>query len=178
MTASELIQNLPALTGLPTAKVSGHYRKLIEAGCLPISRGSTIEKLTTYHAVMLLLALLADVPPKNAAAAACAYYSLADENGNKVGDVLTNMIDSFRWINDSAKVAIRSRVDVDCFAPRVCIISECTEGSLETLYGIRDKQWSDVRVRRSMTISGKVLFDLAMGIHFGRWPLTTSKESR
>jgi hypothetical protein len=118
---------------------------------------------------MLLLALLADVQIKDAANTACAYYSLADEYGNKIGDVLVNILNSFRSFNDTVALAYKSRVEVDCNAPRVCIISETAEGSIETLYGLRDKQWSDVRVRRSMTISGKVLFELAMGVNLNRW---------
>ena len=95
--------------------------------------------------------------------------ALTDENGNKIGDVIVNILNSFRSVNDMAKLAYKSRIEFDCSAPRVCIISECTDGSIETLYGIRDRQWSDVAVRRSMTISGRVLFDLAMGVHFNRW---------
>jgi hypothetical protein len=169
ITASELIPNLATVTGFPEATVRGHYRKLSEAGLLPLSRGSTVEKLNTRHTVMLLLSLLVDVPAKDAAAWARAYYALADEDGNKIGDALVNILNSFRSVNDTATLAFKSRVEIDCSAPRACIISECTEGSIETLFGIRDKQWSDVQVRRSMTISGKVLFDLAIGIHFNRW---------
>jgi hypothetical protein len=171
ISASDLIPNLSKLTGLPEPTVRVFSRKLIEANILPLSRGSTIAKLNNRDVVMLLLSLLADVPAKNAAAAACAYYGLTDEHGNKIGDVLVNILNSFRSVNDVAKLAIKSRIEVDCFAPRVCIINETTEGALETLFGIRDRQWTDVRVRRSMTVSGKVLFDLAMGVNFNIWDI-------
>ena len=168
-TASELIPNLAAVTGFPEATVRGVYRRLHEAGRLPVSHGATVKKLNCQHVTMLLLALLADMPVKDAAASAATYYSLVDEDGNKIGNVLANILNSFRSVSDFAKLSFKSRVEIDCSAPRVCIIAETTEGSIETLFGIRDKQWSDVRVRRSMTISGKVLFDLAMGVHFNRW---------
>jgi hypothetical protein len=167
--ASELLPNLASVTGFPEATVKGVYRRLNEAGILPVSHGATVKKLNCHHVTMLLLALLADMPIKDAAASACAYYALANEDGNKIGDVLVNKLNSFRSVNDFAKLSYKSRVEIDCSAPRACIISETTEGTIETLFGIRDKQWSDVRVRRSMTISGKVLFDLAMGVHFNRW---------
>ena len=172
--ASELLPNLATVTGFPEATVKGVYRRLNEAGILPVSHGATVKKLNCRHVTMLLLALLADMPIKDAAASACAYYSLVDEDDNKLGDVFVNKLNSFRSVNDFAKLSFKSRVEVDCSAPRACIITETTEGSLETLFGNRDKQWSDVRVRRSITISGKVLFDLAMGVHFNHWD---SKET-
>jgi hypothetical protein len=77
----------------------------------------------------------------------------------------------------SPRTGVKSRFELDCNTPRVCAISECSDGSnVETLYGVQANQWSDVRVRRSMTISGKVLFDIAMGIHFNRWPVEATKE--
>jgi hypothetical protein len=171
--ASDLIRNLPGKTGLTESTVRGIYRKLNETGLLPSSQGAAIAKLNTRHAVLLLLALLADVPAKDASAAACAYYALADEHGNTIGDVLTNMLDSFRSVNPAASLAYKSRVELDCNTPRVRIVSECDDGSnIETLYGLHTKPWSDVRVRRSMTVSGKVLFDLAIGVHFNRWEIT------
>lgn len=170
ITASELILHLPKVTGLPESTVRSVYRRLNEAGILPVSRGQKIEKLNTHHDVMLLLALLADMPVKDSAATALSYYQLENENGEKIGDTLVNILNSFRSVNDAAGLAYKCRIEVDCSAPRVCIIYETTEGSLEVLYGLRDKQWSDVRLRRSTTISGKVLYDIAMGVHFNRWP--------
>jgi hypothetical protein len=171
--ASNLIRNLPKLTGMSEATVRGVYRKLNEAGFLPSSHGATIAKLGPTHVIMLLLALMADVPAKDAVSAGRAYYALADEHGNAVGEVLTNMLNSFRSVNPAAALAYKSRVELDCDSPRVRIVSECDDGSnIETLYGVHEKPWLDVRVRRSMTVSGKVLFDLAMGVHFNRWEIT------
>lgn len=178
--ASELIEYLPKLTGIPYATVRGHYRKLNEAGILPVSRGTKIAKLNSLHVVMLLLALLADVPAKDAVAAARAYYPLADDDGNKIGDVLVNMLDSFRSLNEVGPLVYKSRIEFDCNTPRVCVVSECDDATnLETLYGDQAKQWSDVCVRRSMTISGKVLFEIAKGLHFNRWPVeATTKDTK
>ena len=176
--ASDLIHYLPGLTGIPDATVRGVYRKLNEAGILPVSRGAKVEKLNTRHAAMLILGLMVDVPAKDAAATARAYYGLTDENGNKIGDVLANMLDSFRTVNNIARLALKSRVEVDCDSPRVCIVSETAEGVIETLFGIRDKPWSDIRIRRSMTVSGKVLLELAIGVHFNRWPDATAETTK
>jgi hypothetical protein len=170
--ASDLIRNLPSITGLPESTVRGHYRKLNEAGVLPASHGATIARLNSRHVVMLLLALLADVHAKDAVRTACVYHDLEDGDGNKFGDVLTNMLDSFRSLNEVSPLVYKSRIEFDCNTPRVCVTSECNDGSIVTLYGSQSKPWLDVRVRRSMTISGKVLFDLAMGVHFNRWEIT------
>ena len=168
--ASDLIRNLPATTGIPESTVRGHYRKLNESGILPVSHGAKVVKLNSHHVVMLLLAILPDVQAKDAVRTACLYHDLTDTGGNKFGDVLVNIVDSFRSVNAVAALAYKSRVELDCKAPRACITSQCSDGVfVETLYGVPTKKWSDVRVRRSVTISGKVLFDLAKGIHFNRW---------
>jgi hypothetical protein len=119
----------------------------------------------------MLLALLADVPAKDAAATANAYYSLTDPDGNKLGDTLVRIIDVFknREPVPFAQVAYKSRLEVDCGRPRACLNLTCTDGNAETLYGVQRAQWEDLVVRRSMTISGKCLFDLACGLHFDRW---------
>jgi len=169
--ASDLIRNLPATTGIPESTVRGHYRKLNEADVLPVSHGAKVAKLNSNHVVMLLLAILPDVQAKDAVRTACLYYDLTDTQGNKLGDVLVNLIDSFRSVNATAALAYKSHVELDCSTPRACITSECSDGvSIETLYGVQRKLWSDVRVRRSVTITGKVLFQLAKGLHFNRWP--------
>jgi hypothetical protein len=123
---------------------------------------------------LLLLALLANVPHKDASNTANDYWALRDSNGNYLGEALTDMIESFKTIKGTpsieAAMALKSRLEVDCGKPRACITIECNDGTLETLYGTQSAQWQDVRVRQSMTISGKVLFDLACGLYFNRWP--------
>jgi hypothetical protein len=168
--ASDLVPNLARITGLPESTVQGVKRRLVETDIWPSSRGATVPQLNTRHAAIMLLALLADVPAKDAASAASSYYALMDPTGtNSLGDVLVNMIDSFRSVNDTAALSFKSRIEVDCDIPRARLSSETTEGQCETLFGVQSAPWSDIRVRRSMTISGKCLFDLACGLHFNRW---------
>lgn len=174
ISASELVPRVAAVTGIPHSTVYSVKRRFVETGVWPSSRGAHVPDLDSHHLVMLLLALLCDVPAKDASASATAYYSLADPNGNKLGEVLKDMIRSFRSIKGvpsiEAAMALKSRIDLDCGKPRACITIECNDGTLETLYGIQSAQWNDLSVRRSMTISGKCLFDLACGLFFNRWP--------
>lgn len=168
-TANETTLGVAAVTGVPHATIRQIHRRLVETAAWPSARGAYVPVLTTYHLVLLLFAYLADVPNKDCVSAAYSYFALTDENGNKLGDVLVSILDSFKSANGVAALALQSRLEVDCGQPRACIISNTLEGSVETLYGLSSKQWDDVTVRRSMTISGKVLFDLAMGLHFNRW---------
>jgi hypothetical protein len=172
--ASELVPRVASVTGLPYSTVYSVKRRFVETGIWPSSRGAHVPDLGTEHVVLMLLALLADVPAKDAVAMANTYYSLNDADGNKLGDVLVEMIDSFRSIAKTpslpAAMALKSRLEVDCGRPRACLSVECTDGQDEILYGAQSAQWEDLRVRRSMTISGKCLFSLACGLHFNRWP--------
>jgi hypothetical protein len=174
ISARELVTRTASVTGLPYSTVHSVKRRFVETGVWPAARGAHVPDLDSHHLVMLLLALLADVPSKDAAAAANAYYSLADPNGNKLGEVLEEMIRSFRSIkgvlSQQAAMALKSRLEIDCGKPRACITIECNDGTLETLYGIQSAPWNDLSIRRSMTISGKCLFDLACGLFFNRWP--------
>ena len=171
ITAAELVYRVASVTGLPYSTVYGVKRRLIESGDWPSSRGAHVPELNTRHVVLMLLALLADVAAKDAAATANAYYALTDADGNKLGDTLVRNIDSFknREPLPLAQVAYKSRLEVDCGRPRACLNMSCTDGNAETLYGVQCAQWEDLTVRRSMTISGKCLFDLACGLHFNRW---------
>lgn len=173
ISASELVPRVAAVTGIPYSTVYSVKRRFVETGIWPSSRGAHVPDLDAHHLVMLLLALLADVPAKDASASANAYYSLADPDGNKLGDVLEDMIRSFRSIKGTpsieAAMALKSRLEVDTGKPRACITTECNEGTIETLYGVQSAQWNDLRVRGSITISGKCLFDLACGLFFNRW---------
>lgn len=168
--ASDLVPRLAAITGLPAATINGVQRRLTETGIWPARRGSFVPKLGTRHAVMILLGVLAGVHAKDAASAATAYYSLADPDGNTLGDSLCNIIDSFKSVNDVSGLAYKSRLEIDCGQPRACISMKTNEGQTEVLYGVQAEQWADITVRRSMTVSGKVLFDLGCGLHFRRWP--------
>ena len=170
--ASELVYRVAETTGLPYSTVYSVKRRFVETGVWPSARGTHVPGLGSYHLVMLLLALLADVPAKDAAASASAYYSLADPAGNKLGDFLVNIVDSFknREPLGLAMVGYKSRLELDCGQPRACFSIACDEGQIEKLFGLQSAQWLDIKVRRSFTISGKCLFDLANGLHFNSWP--------
>lgn len=171
--ASELVYRVAETTGLPYSTVYSVKRRFVEASVWPSSRGATVPGLGSYHLVMMLLALMADVPAKDAVASASAYYSLADPDGTKLGDFLVDIIDNFknREPLGLATVGYKGRLELDCGQPRACFSTACNdEVQVEKLFGLQSAQWSDIRVRRSITISGKVLFDLANGLHFNRWP--------
>lgn len=169
ITAAELVYRVASVTGLPVSTVYGIKRRFVETGDWPSSRGAHVPGLTVRHVVLMLLALLADVPAKDAAATANAYYALQNEDGEKLGDALVRIIDSFKTTTPLAQVAYKSRLEIDCGRPRACLNMACTDGNAEILYGVQRAQWEDLIVRRSMTISGKCLYDLACGLHFNRW---------
>jgi hypothetical protein len=168
--ASELVPRVAGITGLPLSTVYSVKRRFVETGLWPSSRGAHVPDLTIRHVVLMLLVLLADVPAKDAAATANSYYSLAAPDGSKLGDVLVSIIDAFKDHNSPmAQAAYKGRLEVDCGRPRACLNVQCTDGHEEILYGVQRAQWEDLIVRRSMTISGKCLYDLACGLHFNRW---------
>lgn len=136
---------------------------------LPLA-GRTPE-LSTRNVAHFLLGLLTDSKSKDVAAAACAYYSLRNKDGEKLGDFLVRVLDSFEDLTNSplAQIAFKSRIEVDCNSPRACFTTECTDGADETLFGIQTAQWNDIAVRRSMTISGRSLFYIGLGLHMNDW---------
>jgi hypothetical protein len=162
--ASELVPAIAAITNQPLSKLTGIRRRLTETGLLPSRQGAYVPDLNPRHAALIVLALLADVEAKNASQAALSYYELRDEHGNKFGDVISKMIASFRLPSLTAALAYKSRIEIDCGRTRATISSETTEGQFETLFGVKTPQWSDHAVKRSMTISGKCLFDIAMAL--------------
>lgn len=170
LSAAEFVPRMARITGLPQATINGLKRRLTECSILPMRQGAIVPSLETYHVVMLLLATLADVPAKDATSAAAQYYGLINDEGDSLGEVLTRLIDSFKGPNVVSAMAYRSRLEVDCNYPRALLSIETTEGQMELIFGPQSKKWTDAKVRRSMTISGKCLFDLAIGLHYGRWP--------
>jgi hypothetical protein len=168
--ASELVPRVADITGLPYSTVYGVKRRFVETGIWPSSRDAHVPDLTVRQVVLMLLVLLADVPAKDAAATANAYYALKNEDGEKLGDCLVRIIDGFKTNSPLAQIAYKSRLELDCGRPRACLNLQCTDGHEEILFGVQRAQWEDLIVRRSMTISGKCLYDLATGLHYGRWP--------
>lgn len=174
ISAAELTARVASITGLPYSTVNSVKRRFVESGLWPSSRGAHVPSLEPKHLTLMLLALLADVPSKDASITATDYWALRNSRGELLGDVVTEMVESFKSIKGTpsieAAMALKSRIEIDCGRPRACITTECTDGHIETLFGKQSAQWTDVRVRRSTTLSGKVLFDLACGIYFNRWP--------
>jgi hypothetical protein len=162
--ASDISIHVASITGIPHSTVFGVKRRFIETGIWPSARGSNIPDLDTKDVVHLIFALLADVHAKDAASAAVDYFNLTDSHGQKLGDTVVGIIDTFRSgkISPLANVAYRSTLEVDCLNPRACLSMDCgMDGHEEILFGAQAAQWKDAQVRRSMTISGKCLFDIA-----------------
>ncbi|AMA58890.1 hypothetical protein [Bradyrhizobium sp. CCGE-LA001] len=168
MTTKELVAVLARITGLPHATINQYKRRFIEGGRFPCRTGAINPPITTEHVVLLLLALLADVPAKDAVTTAIHYANLCDDQGNKLGEKLTELLDSFKTPTAYAALTYHSRIEVDCGLPRALWSIETADGQHEAIFGIQDKLWADIRVRKSLTISGKCLFDLGMIIH--GWP--------
>lgn len=168
LSAAEFVPRMAQITGLPEATINGVKRRLTEGAILPLRQGAIIPPLDAHHVAMLLLGTLADVPAKDASCAAVSYYNLMNNEEEKLGEVLTRYLDSFKRPNPVAALAYRSRLELDCGYPRALLSIETTNGQLEILFGSQAKPWADIKVRRSMTISGKCLFDLGMIIH--GWP--------
>ena len=68
--------------------------------------------------------------------------------------MLVRIIDSFKSVNNIAKIAFKSRLEVDCGMPRACIITDCEldDDSAETLFGLQTKQWSDVTAQDKQSL--------------------------
>ncbi len=93
-----------------------------------------------------------------------------DTHGNKFGDVVCDMIRSFRHDeNELASRVLDSRIELDCDTPRVRIVSNTPEGQTETVYGVSPMKWHDVAVLKSFTISGRCIGQLAVGLYFSNW---------
>jgi hypothetical protein len=100
---------------------------------------------------------------------------LAHPNGTFLGDVMVKMINSFKnysAVSLLAKTAFKTRIEIDTDYPRACLSIECkdAEAQVEIMYGVQTPIWGNIRVRRAITIGGKALFDIAMGLHHNRWP--------
>ena len=169
ISAAELVYRVASVTGLPASTVHGIKRRFVETGDWPSSRGAHVPGLTVRHVVLMILALLADVPAKDAAATANAYYALQNDDGESLAILSLELSIASKARHRWHRSPTKSRLEVDCGRPRACLNIQCTDGHEELLYGVKRAQWEDLIVRRSMTISGKCLYDLACGLHFNRW---------
>lgn len=176
-TATDMVAYAATITKIPFSTVAAVKRRFGETGLWPTARGPNIPDLNTKNVAHLILGLLADTKAKDVSAAACAYYGLRNADDHHLGDVLCDLLDSFKnltEISPVAKIAFKSRLEVDCNSPRACLNLHCTDGNSEDLFGIQSKQWDDIAVRRSMTISGRSLFKFGVGIHHNRWDAPTN----
>ena len=176
-TATDMVAHAAAITKIPLSTIVAVKRRFGETGLWPTARGPNIPDLSTKNVAHLILGLLADTKAKDVSAAACSYYSLCNSSGQKLGDILCRLLDSFKDVDEISKVAafaFKSRLELDCDSPRACLTHHCTDGNTEELFGILSKQWDDIAVRKSMTISGRSLFQFSCGIHHNFWPVGDS----
>jgi hypothetical protein len=166
--ARDLVSKMARITALPEPTINQPKRRLIEARLIPASCGANIAELETEHAVLLLLAVLADVPAKDAASTAIHYFHMHDDEGNKLGDTLTNLLNRFKSPCVEAALAYRTRLEIDCGYPRALLSIETTSGQHEVYFGVQNRPWSDIKVRKATTISGKCLFEIGAALH--GWP--------
>lgn len=186
--AYDLIPTIAKLTGASESRTETYYRRLNEAGLIPRSAGRARENLNATHAVLWILAMLADVPSRCAADTARAYFDLYNPAGERAGPKIVHWLES--WIDGSeyldaleigvklgdrdirthgARVCIdsaMSRIELDCGdEPRIRIISEDSEGKIsEEIYGPQDRPWMDRGIRKTYTIPGNVLFRLSRAL--------------
>jgi hypothetical protein len=168
-----LLKALPGITGIPASTVNSVYRTQREDGLIPKCQGKNIAELDSSHAVLLLLGCIADVPAHNAAKAAKIYDGLRDSERYCAGDVIAQMLDSFNPTkNDDlqfAAFAYRAYVVVDLESPRITVGRECTDGTFEQVFGVKEPKSFETRVSTSERISGKVLFELSALLNKDYW---------
>ncbi|WFU84368.1 hypothetical protein QA645_16990 [Bradyrhizobium sp. CIAT3101] len=174
-TAPELLKSFPAITGFRASTVNAVYRTEREDGLIPKCEGSSHADVDSTHATLLLLGCVADVPAHNAAKAAQLYYDLRDKDGNRAGDAIAAMLDSFdpRGIEGHLSDAVNSYnayVVVDLERPRISIVRE-RAGRLptETVFGVKAAKSREEGVSTTKRISGKVLFELAAFMNTDHW---------
>lgn len=174
-TASQMMRIVADRTDLPFGNVRNVARRLIESGIWPAGYGSTVPELSTKHIALLLLALLSGCKAKNAPALAARYYNLVDDSGSKIGDELSGMIDCFRSLDSKdeqrvtyQRLVYHSEFEVGCTQPYVRWRVDCVDGDpVQTIYipeEDKEKKWGQPFVHRSMTLPGKVIFDIAADV--------------
>lgn len=174
-TAPELLKSFAAIAGIRASTVNAVYRTEREDGLIPKCEGSSPAEVDSTHAVLLLLGSVANVPAHNAAKAARLYYDLRDAEGNRAGDAIAAMLDSFdpRGIEGRVQNAIGSYnayVVVDLETPRVSIVRErAGQPSTENVFGVKAARSREKGVSTTKHISGKVLFELAAFMNKNHW---------
>jgi hypothetical protein len=174
-TAPKLLKSFPGITGIRASTVNAVYRTEREDGFIPKCEGSNPAEVDSTHAVLLLLGSVADVPAHNAAKAARIYYDLRDKDGNRAGDAIAAMLDSFDPIGIEGRLSdavnsYNAYAVVDLERPRICIVRERDgQPPSETVFGVKAaKSWEE-GVSTTKRISGKVLFELAAFMNKDSW---------
>jgi hypothetical protein len=175
-TASELLPHIVRITGQPEHTVKAVREHLAHGDVLPLShgRGKNPEKFGSEQLGAWLIGLCLDVPHRALAKTTRQYLDLPGKNGSTAGHALASLIQSFKLSSDLEKVtaqaACKMRFVVDIGAvPRITLTIYSGEQIIHSVFGPQGPQWADENVRKSMTISGKVIHDLSVGLHHNIW---------
>lgn len=170
-TAKQVVAGAATITKIPLSTLTAIQRRFTETGIWPAARGPNVPELSTRNVVHFILGFLADTKGREVADAACRYYKLKNADGEMLGDFLVRVLDSYEDPANSplAQIIYKSRLVVDCTSPRACLAMEHTDGISDLLFGNQKAQWDDTAVRRSMTIAGRSIFYLGLGLHQNDW---------
>jgi hypothetical protein len=180
--AHDLLPHIEPITGLDKNRTYAVYRALVESEMLPKSRGPNCrEKIGSEHLSFLLIGNCTDVPIRYVPQTAKQYYDLHGSNGATAGHALASIIESFKLKSDLDKVAaeaackMRFVIDIGG-APRITLSFAAGEQIIQSVFGPQGPQWADENVRKSVALSGRVIHDLAVGLHHGIWDNHTSQK--
>lgn len=179
--AHDILPYIEAITGVDHNRVYGVFRGLRLAGLLPTSGGpNRREKIDSEHLGIFDIGLCLNSPIHELPDDVVKYANLCDEDGNRLLDVLTKRIEAFKILRkDNPKgkeaafiiAAAKTRFDFDLGEPRVRATVDLPNGTqVQTVYGPQVAPWLDTTINRSCSLSGKVIHDLAMLLHFGELP--------
>jgi len=176
-TATELIPHIVRKTKQPEPTVKAVRENLAQGDILPLShsRGKNPEQYGSEHLASWLIGLGLDVPHRAIAKETRKYLDLPAANGTTTaGQALASIIESFKLSTPRdrlvAETACKMRVVVDVGdVPRITVTAAVGEQLVQSVFGPQGPQWADENVRKSFTISGRVIHDLAVGLHHGIW---------
>lgn len=176
-TATELIPHIVKKTNVADATVKAVREHLAQGDILPLShgRGKNPERHGSEHLAAWLIGLCLDVPHRAVAKETRRYLGLLAANGTTTaGHALASFIESFKLSKPqdklTAEVACKARVTLDLGdAPRITIVVASGGQLIQSVFGPQGPQWADGNFKKSVTISGKVIHDLSVGLHHGIW---------
>jgi hypothetical protein len=190
--ASEILPHWESITGLSENTARAVTRKLTEDEILPRSRGGKAQALLgpkDVATIMIGSCIAVDAPIRDISKLTPIYCALRSPNGDRLVDVVASWIETFGSAKDSfdrkdasndnlvAMLALRSRIQIDIGFPSASITTETKDGQLEITFGPQDQPSTFVRAVKSVTISGKILFRLAMGLYFDQRPADTAEAA-